>query len=117
MTNYGIYDGDIYSVESVTDFIRYKTEKLLSNINKLRLGKGTTWKHGSYHSCPLQFGEFRCITKGESPRLFSVKNSAILPSGKYSFSEIKNSIAATIGDDAFALNSSPIERVCDEVNE
>lgn len=88
--NYGIFDYETEPVDTIYDFIRMKTENLLSKINKLKVNEKTTWESGA--NWFPSYGTFECVTKGERPRLFVVKDSEIMSQGVYTFSQIRENI-------------------------
>jgi hypothetical protein len=113
MTKYGIFDMECEELNTIGDFIRYKSEQLLTRIGKLKLGQSVQGKPGTYRDAGINYGKFTCITRGESPRMFSVTDSAILPPGKYSFKTIRDAIEVVALEDNLNLVhltiSSPAE--------
>lgn len=113
MTKYGLFDIECEELNTIGDFIRYKSEQLLTRIGKLKIGQSVQWKPGTYCDAGIKYGKFTCITRGESPRMFSVTDSSILPSGKYSFNTIRDAIEVVALEDNLNLVhlsiSSPAE--------
>lgn len=113
MTKYGMFDMEYEELNTIGDFIRYKSEQLLTRIGKLKIGQSVQWKPGTYRDAGINYGKFTCITRGETPRMFSVTESAILPSGKYSFKTIRDAVESVALEDNLNLVhliiSSPAE--------
>jgi hypothetical protein len=103
MTKYGMFDMECEELNTIGDFIRYKSEQLLTRIGKLKIGQSVQWKPGTYRDAGINYGKFTCITVGESPRMFSVTESTILPPGKYSFKTIRDAIECVALEDNLNL--------------
>lgn len=111
MTKYGMFDMECEELNTIGDFIRYKSEQLLTRIGKLKLGQSVQWKPGTYRDAGINYGKFTCITRGESPRMFSVTDSAILPPGKYSFKTIRDAVESVALEDNLTLAHLTIDRL------